>query len=138
MRRSVLLLSCLWCTSLWGQAPEVQEEAALALVNQQLTAYNQRSIKDFVEPFSDSVQVFQHPDQVVVSGKAAFTEMYLEMFTALDSLHCTILNRMVLGQQVIDHERIYGRKGELDYTLEAIVIYKIALGKIQEVYFIQQ
>lgn len=43
---------------------------------------------------------------------------------------------MVLGNTVIDEERVLLRKDQP--LLEAIAIYKIASGKIQEVYFIMK
>ena len=114
------------------------KEASLGLVNAQLSAYNQRNIEAFVQPFSDSVKVFLHPDQMLYQGKEKFYNSYDQMFSGLDSLHCTVVNRMAFNEKtVIDQERIYGIQEGVEFSFEAIAIYKIWEGKIQEVYFIQ-
>lgn len=123
---------------LFGQE-DWNEEAALGLVNAQLSAYNQRNIEAFLKPFSDSVQVFQHPRQLLFSGMDQFKATYADMFGRLDSLHCEVVNRMVFdAHTIIDHERVTGLQNGVSFMFEAIAIYKIWGRKIQEVYFIQQ
>ncbi len=58
------------------------------------------------------------------------------MFQQFPDLHCELVNRMVLGNTVIDQERITGLPGA-DY-LEAIAVYKIEDNKIAKVYFIRK
>ncbi|MCB0643904.1 MAG: nuclear transport factor 2 family protein [Phaeodactylibacter sp.] len=131
---SVLLIG----TPLLGQA-EWNQEAALGLVNAQLSAYNQRDIEAFVMPYSDSVKVFQHPEQLLFRGKEQFRGTYADLFGRLDSLHCEIVNRMVFSERtIIDQERVTGVQNGVSFMFEAIAIYKIWDEKIQEVYFIQQ
>ena len=48
------------------------------------------------------------------------------------SLHCRLLNRIVQGNMVIDHEEILGVGSQPIY---GIVIYYITNGKISKVYF---
>ena len=58
------------------------------------------------------------------------------MFQNSPDLHCELVNRIVLGNTVIDQEKVTGIPGlEL---LEAIAIYKIKDGKIAQVYFIRK
>lgn len=58
------------------------------------------------------------------------------MFTNLPDLHCTIKSRVVVGNTVIGEEQVLFRKGQPEF--HAVAIYKIANGKIQEVYFIAE
>ena len=60
---------------------------------------------------------------------------YSGMFDRLKDLNCELVNRMVSGNTVIDHERVLFEKGRP--KSEVFAVYKIANGKIQEVYFIR-
>ena len=58
---------------------------------------------------------------------------YQAMFEKTPDLHCQLINRIIDGNSIIDHERITGfQKGQ---SFEAIAIYKIENGKIAKVYF---
>ena len=61
---------------------------------------------------------------------------YGSFFARTPDLHCELVNRIVLGNTVIDHERVTFRKGEPE--MEAVAIYKIADGKIEAVYFVRK
>ena len=60
---------------------------------------------------------------------------YGGMFERSTDLHCKLVNRIVLGNTVIDQEEVTFKKGEP--LLKAIAIYKIKDEKIQEVYFVR-
>lgn len=104
------------------------------LAQQQLDAYNARDIDAFLAPYSDSIAIYQFPDQLQSKGKTAMHQNYASMFEQLPLLHCQLLNRIVEGNTVIDHELVTINE---ERTIRAIAIYKIKNGKIAEVYFIQ-
>lgn len=104
------------------------------LAQAQLDAYNQRNLETFLLPYDDSVAVYTFPNQLQYRGKAEMRKVYGQMFQHLPDLHCTLVNRMVQGNTVIDQESVVFRKGEK--PLQAIAIYKIKDGKIAEVYFL--
>jgi hypothetical protein len=62
--------------------------------------------------------------------------LYGRMFSRTPDLHCKLVNRIVLGNTVIDQEEVIIRKEEA--PMRAIAIYKIKDGKIAEVYFIRE
>lgn len=105
------------------------------LAQQQLNAYNARNIDAFLEPYSDSVRIYGFPNTPVLQGKEAMRKQYSGMFERTKDLHCQVVNRIVQGDTVIDHESVtwLGSKE----PMKAIAIYKIKNGKIAEVYFIQ-
>jgi imidazolonepropionase-like amidohydrolase len=105
------------------------------LAQQQLNAYNARDIDAFLEPYSDSVRIYTFPDKLQYQGKETMRKDYGVMFERTKELHCQLVNRIVQGNTVIDHENVtwLGSK----QPLKAIAIYKIRDGKIAEVYFIQ-
>ena len=104
------------------------------LVQQQLAAYNARDIDAFLLPYSDSVELYAYPGKLMGKGKEAMRQSYTGMFQQVTQLHCELVNRMVIGNVVIDHESVSGFGPK---PLRAIAIYTITNGKIQKVEFIQ-
>ncbi len=105
------------------------------LVQQQLNAYNARNIDAFLEPYADSVELYQFPGKLLGKGKQQMQQQYEQMFKNLPDLHCEVKKRIIKGNTVIDHESISGI-GQ-PQKLEAIAIYEIEHNKISKVYFIQ-
>lgn len=112
-----------------------QEDKEVTIpVQKQLDAYNNRDIEAFLAPYSDSVKVYNHPNRLIISGKAQMRANYQGMFKNNLDLHCTLVNRMVLGNIVIDQESVVLNKGVP--PVEVMAMFKVKDGKIQEVYFI--
>lgn len=125
----VIILLILLPTLSYSQTPT-------ELADLQLKGYNERNIELFLQAYSDSVKVYNFPNQFLYKGKETMRQNYAGMFTSLPDLHCTIKSRVVVGNTVIDEEQVLFRKGQPE--LHAVAIYKIAGGKIQEVYFIAE
>ncbi|MBN8653400.1 MAG: nuclear transport factor 2 family protein [Cytophagales bacterium] len=106
------------------------------LADLQLKGYNERNIELFLQAYSDTVKVYNFPNQLMYKGKATMRQNYAGIFTSLPDLHCTIKSRVVVGNTVIDEEQVLFTKGQPE--LHAVAIYKVAHGKIQEVYFIAE
>ena len=104
----------------------------LQVVQAQVDAYNRRDLAAFVAVYSDDVEVFRLPSTTPgLSGKAAFTEFYrMERFNR-PRLHAEIVNRIVLGNKVIDHERI---RGVHDEPFEIVVAYEVVGQSIRRVW----
>lgn len=111
---------------------------AVILAQEQLDAYNKRDITAFLKPYSDTVKVYNERT-FNYQGIENMRTGYTDWFDSLDSLHCQVVNRISSGNTVIDHERLtFRRKGAAtSTTFEAIAVYKVWDGKIQEVMFIQ-
>ena len=105
------------------------------LAQQQLNAYNAQDIDAFLAPYSDSVKVYNYPNDFRYQGIENMRSGYATFFDKNPDLHCELINRMVLGNTVIDQEHVTGSAEGWD--LKAIAIYKIAHGKIQEVRFLR-
>lgn len=103
------------------------------LAQRQLNAYNFRNIDAFLEPYADDVEIYMFPDKLQSKGKEAMRQGYTQMFENIPNLHCELVNRIVLGDTVIDQERV--QMG--NQIVEAIAIYHIENGKIKKVYFMQ-
>ncbi|WP_407526032.1 amidohydrolase family protein [Lacibacter sp. MH-610] len=104
------------------------------LVDQQLAAYNARNIDAFLIPYSDSVELYEYPGKLMGKGKEEMRKMYTGMFQQVTQLHCELVNRIIQGNVIIDHESVSGFGNK---PVRAIAIYTISKGKIQKVEFIQ-
>jgi imidazolonepropionase-like amidohydrolase len=105
------------------------------LAQQQLNAYNARDIDAFLAPYSDSTKIYdQASGKVLMQGKEEMRQRYTQFFETAKTLHCQLVNRIVMGNTVIDHEKVTGTGGK---PMEAIAVYTIENGKISRVSFIQ-
>ena len=104
----------------------------LDLVEHQLAAYNARDLGKFLEVFSDDIEVTRLPGtSPAIVGKAALGRFYAENRFNLPDLHAEIVNRIVAGNKIIDHEKITGI-GE--GVLEIVVVYAIEDGLIRRMW----
>ena len=107
----------------------------VSLAQQQLNAYNAGDIEAFLAPYSDSIEIYMYPNQLISKGKENMRPGYESMFENIPDLHCKLVSRMVQENIVIDQEWVTGFSGS--DGLRAIAIYTIENGKISEVRFIQ-
>lgn len=103
------------------------------LAQRQLNAYNARDIDAFLEPYADDVEIYNLPSELTSKGKDEMRKRYAGMFANTPVLHCELVNRMVVNNTVIDHERVRFAAGKP--PMQAVAIYKIENGKITKVYF---
>ena len=129
-----VLLSLALCLLPYFALAQTGNEAAM-LAQKQLDAYNAKNLEAFLSVYSEDVKVYNHPDQLILQGKAKMRARYKDRFDNSPDLHCTLTNRMVLGNVVIDQEYVIRDKSQP--AIEVIAMYKIADGKIAEVYFIR-
>tara|TARA_B100000925_G_C21921655_1_gene436147 strand:- start:585 stop:944 length:360 start_codon:yes stop_codon:yes gene_type:complete len=102
------------------------------LAQGQLEAYNNHDIETFCTFFSEDILVFDAlTKQILFEGMEDFRERYTQSF-ANPNLHCTLVNRMVHENIVIDQESVVGLAEEV---VQAIAIYHIKDNRITEVHF---
>lgn len=102
------------------------------LAQQQLNAYNAHDLDAFVAPYAEDVEIYNFPgDKITAKGKQEMRKQY-EFIRHTPGLYCRLVNRIVQGNMVIDHEEIWtkGRK-----PFYGVAIYVIENGKISKVYF---
>lgn len=102
------------------------------IVQEQLEAYNARDLERFAATYSDTIRIFRLPDtEPAIAGKSQLADVYRSRF-ASPGLHATIVNRIVLGNKVIDHERVVGIR---ETPVEAVAAYEVVDGLIETVWF---
>jgi hypothetical protein len=105
---------------------------AVDVVQEQLEAYNARDLDRFAATYGEDIRIYRLPaPEAAIVGQAQLREAYAKRF-ASPNLHAEIVNRIVLGNKVIDHERVVGIK---DTPIEAVAVYEVADGLIQVVWF---
>lgn len=96
---------------------------AVEVVQRQVDAYNARDLARFVGNYSESVTVVRMPALVpAIKGKTQLAEFYATQRFNLPDLHAEIVNRIVLGNTIIDHERISGVRKD---AFEIVVAYEV-------------
>jgi hypothetical protein len=102
------------------------------IVQRQLEAYNARDLEAFAATYAEDVKLYRMPTaQPTTAGKAALREVYRQRF-ASPSLHAQILFRIVLGNKVVDHERVVGIR---EHPVEVLAVYEVDGGLIRAVWF---
>ena len=102
-------------------------------VQRQLDAYNAHDLARFVAEYADDVRVFRPPAaEPTLSGKRAFADHYARNRFTLPALHAEVVDRLVCGNKVVDHERITGLGPDV---VEAIAVYEVEGDLICTVWF---
>jgi hypothetical protein len=115
-----------------------QTRALEAVVQENLDFYNQRNLEGFMSSFSDSITLNNFGEsELITKGKEAIKNLYKGLFDASPKLHSTILHRSIIGNKVIDHESIVGRKGS-DIPIELVMIYEVWGDKIARMTVIRE
>lgn len=103
------------------------------IVNDQLEAYNKRDVEEFTKTYTKDIKLYEFPENISSSGIEELEKRYKVIFQKVPDLNAEIMNRIVLGNKVIDKEKvtINGK------TYYAIAIYEVDDGLISKVTFIQ-
>lgn len=102
------------------------------LADQQLVAYNAHNLEAFLAPYAEDVEIYDlETGKLRVKGKEAMRKYY-NFLNEVKTLYCNLLNRIVQGNIVVDHEEIWAENGRRFYGL---AIYEIKGNKISKVWF---
>lgn len=106
------------------------------MVQAQLDAYNAGDIDAFMATFHPEAELFSIEDPTPrASGHEAVRAIYADLFERSPQLHSELVNRMAVGNRVIDHERITGREG--GEVLEIVMVYEVEDGAIRRAWSIR-
>jgi hypothetical protein len=107
-----------------------------SVVQKQLDYYNDNNLEGFISTYHDDVEILNLEDNtIIMKGKEALTEKYRERFE-VQKVQAEVLNRMVIGQKVIDHEAVIGIKK--DGLVYAVAVYKVESDLIKKVWFLYE
>ena len=103
------------------------------LAQAQLEAYNAQDLDAYCSFFADDIVVADLNGAVTTRGLEAYRAKYDGVFKQFPQNKAELLNRIVVGSTVIDHEKVIRSPG--GETFEVIAIYTLADGKIARVDF---
>ena len=103
------------------------------LVQQQLNAYNAHDLEAFLAPYAEDVEIYATSGKLMMKGKDQMRKEY-QFITKMPHLYCRLVNRIVSGNTVIDHEEIWNSPNPVNLNY-GVAIYVIEKGKIKRVYF---
>jgi hypothetical protein len=107
--------------------------SAIEVVQRQLDAYNAHDLAGFTAAYSDAVELFRMPSTAAaIIGKAQLAEFYATRRFNIPELRAEVVSRILLGNKVVDHERIWGL-GEA--PVEAVAVYRVIDDLIATVWF---
>ena len=130
--RPILLALALACLPWAASAAATEVPTPESVVQAQLDAYNARDMEAFLATYADDAELYAFPGTLQTKGKMEMRKRYAVRFS--DSLlHAVIAKHIVMGNTIIDHERIQVTLPEGPGVLEAILIYEVQDGKIAKV-----
>ena len=100
----------------------------------QLDAYNAQDLDAYCSHFTDDVIVADVGGAANLEGNAAYRERYAGAFGKFPNNKAELLSRIVLGNTVIDHERVDRGDGATP-VFDVAAIYTFRDGKIARVDF---
>jgi uncharacterized protein (TIGR02246 family) len=104
---------------------------ATDVVDAQLDAYFARDLERFVACYTPDVVITNAAGQVLAEGHGALRQMYGALFENSPQLAGQIVNRIVVGNYVADHEQIEGfNLPGSPSSIQAIAVYQVTDGKI--------
>ncbi len=115
------------------QPDSLVTNTAVMLVQQQLNAYNAHDLEAFLAPYAEDVEIYSTTGKLQMKGKEQMRKEYV-FITRTPYLYCRLVNRIISGNTIIDHEEIWTSQKPENLRYGA-AIYVIEKGKISKVYF---
>jgi hypothetical protein len=109
-------------------------DSAAFPVHRQLEAYNARDIDSFMHWWADDCEYYEFPSRLLARGIEQIRERHVVRFQE-SNLFGELLHRSVVGNVVIDHERVKRTFPEGPGEVEVLAIYEVADGKIAKAWF---
>ncbi len=104
-------------------------------IKRQLDAYNARDIDAFMACWHPEAEFIAHPDTILARGHAQIRARHDLRFQEPD-LHGHLISRLVLGDRVVDQERVVRNMEGRKVELEVVAIYDVADGLIRRAWFL--
>jgi len=111
-----------------GAVAAAAASLGLAAVQGQFDAYNAQDLDLFMTFYADDCVVADLNGAVTSNGAAAIRERYAAMFAKFPQNKAVLVNRIVVGDTIVDHEDVSREPGGERFQVAAI--YTLKGGKI--------
>lgn len=105
-----------------------------AVIQRQLEAYNAHDVEALADTYAEEAQQFEHPNTLIATGRAKISTRFAARF-AEHKPHATLINRIVAGNFVIDHEMIERNFPAGRRSIELVAMYEVVDGRIAKAWF---
>jgi hypothetical protein len=106
-----------------------------SIVQRQLDAYNAHDLDALMATYAEDIEFFEHPAKLMAAGAAQVRERQAVRL-AEPNLHAQLIQRMVMGNIVIDQEIVTRTFPEGTGQIELIATYQVQNGRIAKAWFI--
>lgn len=106
-----------------------------AVVQRQLDAYNAKDLDAFMACWAADAKIYAHPDTLLAEGAAAIRARH-ELRFREPNLFGRLIQRMSVGNTVVDREVVTRTFPEGPGRLDVLAIYELAERKITRAWFV--
>jgi hypothetical protein len=110
-------------------------ENRIAAVESQFAAYNAQELDAFCASYAENATLGGFNEAPHTVGRDAIRARHEKLFAEFPQNKAVLLHRLVVGNTVIDHERVF-RSPDAE-PFEVAAIYTLADGKIARVDFVK-
>jgi hypothetical protein len=101
-----------------------------AVVQRQLDAYNARDVDALLATYAPDARQYEHPATLLATGADEMRARFALRFQEPD-LHARLVQRVVMGNLVFDHEVVTRNFPEGKGEIELVAIYEVVDGRIR-------
>ncbi len=112
-----------------------EKDSPEQVVAGQLAAYNAHDIDAFMKHWAPNARYYEYPEGMLANGCEQIRARHAERF-AQNPLHGELVNRITLGNRVIDHEMVTRRFPAGVGVVEVVATYIVEQGKIVDARFV--
>lgn len=105
------------------------------IVQRQLDAYNARDLEAIMATYAADARQFEHPATLLACGSSQIRDRFALRFLE-PNLHARLVQRIVSGNIVIDHELVTRSFPEGTGQVELVAIYEVKNERISKAWFI--
>jgi hypothetical protein len=109
-------------------------EDVATVAQAQLAAFNARNLAALVGTYAPDAQLLELGGAVLADGRDQIRERFQARFSE-PNLHAQLLSRAIMGDIVVDTERVTRSFVEGPGTLEMLCLYEIVDGLIRRAWF---
>jgi hypothetical protein len=114
---------------------EIRQERKMSpseIVDASVIAFNAHDIHAFAAYFSLDVKLVEHPGRTKASSRAELKTIYTQLFANSPHIKTTVVQRLIVGNRVVDHERV--QRSPDAASFDVVVINEIKDGHIEKLY----
>lgn len=106
------------------------------VIDKLVEAYNSSNARAFADHFASDVTVFEFPNILVQQNREEIFEFYTDLFGKFPENRTEVLHRIIIGNRVIDHERV--KRSSESEPFEVLTIYELENEEIKRLDFVRK